>query len=493
MCRKIVYLMAFVMLLGAVGSVSADSLVAHWEFTEGSGTVIHDSTANHNDGTLYNMEPGDWGQQICPELSASLSFDGVNEYARVPDSASMHFGTNPFTIAFFMKFNGTHGGEILINGTSGPAPKSGKRYEVALSSGSIQFVIDDNVDKIQIGAAYPADKGWHHVVCRRISLAPEPGQGQDIWIDGVRKGAGGGHTPALDIDSPGEDLYMATCIDGAITWFPGELRDVRLYDYAISEEDIAALVYTSLVSWCPTPADEVSNIAIDTDLSWNVPSDANMNADGWTYKVYISTDSTFALTAPVTVGPFSLARATADIGNLSIGTYYWRVDSVEPNTPPVTRTGDVWSFNASATLPELIAPAEGSSNEINVNLAWSSDDSGVVAGSRVYIKEAAGSWVNLGIQTSPFNPYTYGLTDSPDLLTMKWNTGYTWKVEELDSGNNVIAAGPDWHFSVRALACELAADINGNDCFVNLADFATMASEWLDCNWDDGGMASPCP
>jgi hypothetical protein len=494
MCRKLVYLMAFVMMLGVVGSVSADSLVAHWKLDEGSGTIAYDS-AGSNNGTLYNGPI--WGQPDCVELWSWLTFDGSDDYVRVPDNASMDFGANPFSIAFWMKHDGSHGGEIIINGTSGPAPRSGKRYEVILSGGALYFTIDDDASaKIQIATAYPTDLEWHHIVCRRIVLDPGPGQGLDIWIDSERKGAGGAHNPARNIDSPGEDLYIGTCTDGIITRFPGRLGDIRLYDYAISEADILAMAsYESLVAWCADPDDDAANVSVNTNLSWNIPTDANELTEK--YKVYFSTSSTFAGVTPVVAGPLPAGEDRASVSNAQIGgplamntTYYWRVDCYDPNTATVTRTGNVWSFGASLTLPTLVSPPDAYTPtvDVDVNLVWSSDP--LAASHNVVITPDGESPVTLVNKTSPFNPYA-----DPG-ITMTWNKKYLWQVKELDSGGIVRATGPEWKFQVRALNCNdpapLVADFDDN-CIVNLADFAVMSSEWLDCNWDDGGKASPCP
>jgi len=280
------------------------------------------------------------------------------------------------------------------------------------------------------------------------------------------------------------------------------LSDIRLYDYKLSDEEIAALFnYGSLVPWCPDPADGAGNIALDTDFSWNIPSDANdSGSEAWKYEVYLSTDSAFGdVATPVTIssvqGQDRLTATNAQMGGaLDVATYYWRVDSYEPNEGTVvTREGAVWTFDAGAEPPTLISPLNGSTNEINVNLVWSSDP--LVTSSRVHVK-VAGVWQNLGVHTSPFNLYTYGLTDVPDLITMAWETNYPWKIEDMVAVGDPVW-GDEWNFNVRALNCDdpapLAADISGN-CVVDINDFVILASEWLTCDWDDGGMASPaCP
>jgi len=287
--------------------------------------------------------------------------------------------------------------------------------------------------------------------------------------------------------------------DESANYFGGKLSDVRLYDYKLTAEEITALAtYESLVSWCPDPADGADHVSLNADLAWNIPTDANEVSV--LYKVYFGTDSALAVT-PVVAGPLSEGEDRASVTNAQIGgpllngTYYWRVDSYDPNTATVTRTGDLWTFDAGLTPPVLIAPADSYApgQEIDVDLEWSSDPA--VVASRVYITPAgAPSEIDLGDQVSPFNPYAYGIAN-PSILTMAWEKNYQWRVVDRDAASHTVD-GPTWVFRVRALVCSdpvaLEADFDG-DCIVNLTDFAVMASEWLDCNWDDGGKASPCP
>ncbi len=55
MCRKLIYLFSFVLVLSIAGNVSAE-LVGYWKFDEGSGTIAYDSSGNGLDGTL-NGDP----------------------------------------------------------------------------------------------------------------------------------------------------------------------------------------------------------------------------------------------------------------------------------------------------------------------------------------------------------------------------------------------------------------------------------------------------
>jgi len=74
-----------------------DGLVGYWSFDEGSGTTAHDSSGNHNDGTIYgaNWTDGKFGK--------ALSFDGNDDNVTVPGSPSLNNISDAITITAWMK------------------------------------------------------------------------------------------------------------------------------------------------------------------------------------------------------------------------------------------------------------------------------------------------------------------------------------------------------------------------------------------------------
>ncbi|MDF1498383.1 MAG: PA14 domain-containing protein [Patescibacteria group bacterium] len=61
-------------------------LVSYWDFDEGTGEIVGDSSGNGNDGslsnvdgTLYNMDESDW---VNGKYGYGLDFDGINDYVK---------------------------------------------------------------------------------------------------------------------------------------------------------------------------------------------------------------------------------------------------------------------------------------------------------------------------------------------------------------------------------------------------------------------------
>ncbi len=76
-----------------------DGLIGHWKFDEGAGDVIRDSSSNRNDGLIIPpaARTPKWG---AAEFAGAASFSGKNDhYIRVPASASLNTIKKQITVA----------------------------------------------------------------------------------------------------------------------------------------------------------------------------------------------------------------------------------------------------------------------------------------------------------------------------------------------------------------------------------------------------------
>jgi hypothetical protein len=75
MCKKLAYSISFVLMLGLVLTGTADAadpnLVGYWTFDEGSGTIVHDSSGQGNDGTIEGAP-----QWVAGKIGGAMQFDG---------------------------------------------------------------------------------------------------------------------------------------------------------------------------------------------------------------------------------------------------------------------------------------------------------------------------------------------------------------------------------------------------------------------------------
>ncbi len=218
-------------------------LVAWWKFDEQAGDTAEDSSGKGNDGTLHNMSESSWVEGVD---GGALEFDGRDNYVFVPDSDSIEFGDEPFTICFWMKNPpGSTNCRIIVNGTSGREFEgaSGKRYDVYHYGSNFRFSVDDNKtkSKLEIRDTKIATGEWVHIAAVRDTAADK----LRLYRNGrLRKTV---PDNSGDISSPEEDLYIGAAkgeyraVGRMSNFFKGTLDDIRIYNYALSKDEIKTI------------------------------------------------------------------------------------------------------------------------------------------------------------------------------------------------------------------------------------------------------------
>ncbi|MHC4734168.1 MAG: LamG-like jellyroll fold domain-containing protein, partial [Planctomycetota bacterium] len=220
----------------------AGCLVAHYEF-EGNA---NDSTANANHGTVHGNPA--YAAGMVGDAIVCDATDDQNDYAIVPDSASLSFGTGPFSIGFWVNSSWSGGAKefIVKNGSAGSefggkppdGPNSGKRY-VLKFDGEFRFAIDDDTDKTvcAVDESVIAIGDWLHVTAIRNRTDDK----MYIYANGELVAEQSDATE-LSIDSPGELMSIAAAqkeggsyVEEIGHWFNGQLDDMRFYNCALTE------------------------------------------------------------------------------------------------------------------------------------------------------------------------------------------------------------------------------------------------------------------
>jgi ribosomal protein L40E len=79
---------------------ATSGLVGYWNFDEGSGTIVHDSSGNGNDGTLTDYHDTTLPQWVNGVNGSALKFDGVGSFVQVPDSSTLDFSSTVTVMAW---------------------------------------------------------------------------------------------------------------------------------------------------------------------------------------------------------------------------------------------------------------------------------------------------------------------------------------------------------------------------------------------------------
>lgn len=265
-------------------------LIAHWTFAEGSGDAIKDTSAKGNDGTVVpaNTSKPKWG---TGSFAGSIVFSGNDHFVRIPASASLNSLKKQISVVAliyprtlwtpidrYISFAQRKWKQTVSSAERmlGIATNSDRAHSSS-STGFIAIVqrqwretihpdqyylgygpknnvlhykwhlglIGDDVDLYRLpkGQDKPRVGEWVHLAG---TYNGETGK-MSLYVDGDLIGTQT-HTGEirLDPESLNRPLAIGAELNGPSTdeptgEFDGYIRDVRIYDRALSDEEVKAL------------------------------------------------------------------------------------------------------------------------------------------------------------------------------------------------------------------------------------------------------------
>jgi Tfp pilus assembly protein PilV len=222
---------------GGGGTPSSEGLVAHWELDEESGTFAADSSGNNNNGTLVGGPT--W---IDGQIGNAAQFDGVNDHVQIEDSNSLDVSAITVSAWIYRTADTPSQYQAVVSRQLGSANSDVIWLGICPPTGFICSSTHPN--GISFGLSVNGIRGpsntplnqWIHVV--GTSDATE----MKIYINGEWFATGPG-----EIAIPETSLI---CIGGGANnatrlcqneFFQGSIDDVRVYNRALAQDEIAAL------------------------------------------------------------------------------------------------------------------------------------------------------------------------------------------------------------------------------------------------------------
>jgi len=426
MCRKLMYLFSFALLLGMVPTRVADAdLVGWWRFNEGSGDTANDSSGNGHHGTLLgNPEwvagPDGFGGALAfhPDKCIGVDcgfFDPTN-------------GTGQFTVAFWAFWDGTGTYQHFITKSA------------AWGADTMMFQVE--LWGAHTDASYTDRVGISHATAGSVAFFIMPknewvhlavtfdGTNAVIYLNGVDEEGPKPFSIGPDVDAQVEIGYTSTRPSGIDRTFEGILDEVRIYDKALTVDEIQVVMQGGEGfpnAFAPVPADGALYPDTWVNLSWrpgdfahshNVYFGENFNDvnDGAEGTFLGNQSLTFIIVGfPGFAYPDGLVPGT---------TYYWRIDEVNDTEPNSPWKGNVWSFGIPPKTAYFPSPADGADSiDVNVDLSWTAG-----FGAKLHT-------IYFGNNFDDVNNASGGLPQgtaiySPD--TLKLGKTYYWRVDEFD-------------------------------------------------------------
>ena len=216
-------MMVFVTFAWGISCYAANELVLYLSFDEGAGSIAQDSSQFGNDCILKGNP-----QWIDGQFGKALEFDGAT-WGEVPDSDSLDL-TDAMTIEAWVKLYG--GGEGTQNAVEkGSAWIEGEYNLAALySNGTILQMRDlpEECNDDNIGSSIQ-DQQWHFLA------GTWDGGTIRLYIDG---------NPGSEMSCAGalltndEPMFIGARA-GTERFLVGALDEVKIYNYALSEAELA--------------------------------------------------------------------------------------------------------------------------------------------------------------------------------------------------------------------------------------------------------------
>jgi len=448
MCKKLIYLVCFVLVLGMVLTSRANaadpSLVGWWRLDEGSGTIAHDSSGNGNDGT-FNGDP----QWVAGHLGGALEFDGAGDYLDCGNDPSLDL--TKWTIAFWLNINENKDySGFVIKGVD-----NAENYEV-LAYGAANFHFPmSNTDGARVyvntATGVTVVGEWAH-----FAFSYDSAEGRRFYKDGS--------LIFEDTESSTPQTTAAPLIigneGGTSRFVNGIMDDIRIYNRALTEAEIQQAMVGRPVelAYGPSPANEATDVPREVVLSWE---QGEFAAPTNGHKVYFGESFDDVNDATGSVAQTAASYALPE--RLDFGTtYYWRVDEV--NAPPTSQIefkGEVWQFttepiaypidgnNITATASSTNSAEEGPENTIN--------SSGLDANG-LHSTEPVGMWLSSALD--------------PNAAWLQYEFDRVYKLHQMQVWNNNTLLEPVIGFGVKDATIEYSVDGNNYTTLGTTHEFA---------------------
>jgi len=421
MCKKVTYLVPFVFVLSfALKGTTKAEMVGWWKFDEGSGTTAYDFSGNGNDGTLENAGAMGWEAGMN---GMALRFEGGGYVSVGPEPwASI---TTQFTVAFWILGSDSQPLDGWCFGAWGGDARLASCH-LPWSDGTVYFDsgIDWATERISKPAAGDEYKGqWRHWTFVKDADTGE----KNIYLDGVLWHSGTGFTDSTEGVT---EFYIGAGREAERYPYTGLMDDFRLYDHALSEAEILAVMEGG-EGWpyALGPAPKDGSLHADTwvNLSWRA-GDFAVSHDvylGDNFEdVNTAAESTFRGNQTDTFIVAGFPGFTYPDGLVPGTTYYWRIDEVNDTEPNSPWKGDVWSFSIPPKTAYFPDPADGAESvDADVQLGWTAG-----FGAKLHTVYFGDNFEEISNATGGQAQGTTTYTPGP----LKMARTYYWRVDEFD-------------------------------------------------------------
>ena len=210
----------------------AGELVARWEFNEGKGNTVKDSSGKGHDGDFAGGDP----QWVPGVAGSALAFDG-DDYVAI-DAWITETGAADFTITAWIKTTKTSVSFLTKNNEDRSLDFHEKLFYVGDAAtsgggktGAVEWV-GHSCDWIR-GDTDVSDGKWHHVAVTWEFKALEG----HIYVNGIEGVHHMGYNGGEDIKGNTWQIGFTSGWPGGVD-YEGAVDDIRIYDSTLTANEI---------------------------------------------------------------------------------------------------------------------------------------------------------------------------------------------------------------------------------------------------------------
>ena len=336
-------------------SVTDPNLMGWWKFDEGAGATALDWSGHGNHARLMGSPKWTAGYD-----GDALKLDGSDDYAVLPIGGLIS-SMSSATFTTWVNFSNIGGAwQRIFDFGSGPGtyiflcPRTGTggpmRLAITTGGGAGESLID---------SSNTLPSGWHHVAAVVTSANIQ------LYLDGEVIASGSTSLVPSDLGQTSSN-WLGRSQYPADAYFNGSLDDFRIYDYALSADDIVKTMRGDpLLAWDASPADGTTpDVKTALPLNWSAGEKASE------HDVYFGIDAVAVDNADISTPEIYRGRQAAtsytppEGVEWGGGPYYWRID--EFNSDGTISRGRVWSF----TVADFILIDDFESYDAGDNQIW---------------------------------------------------------------------------------------------------------------------------
>ena len=423
---------------------------AAYPFSEGAGSTTADASGNNNTGTLATGTTWTAGK-----YGNGLRFDGVNGSVTVADAASLDLG-NTGTIAAWVKLdsvNRWHG--VIAKGAANNDAVHNYALEINDANRFICILGNGSASQTLASSTTATTGTFYHVAC------VWDGTTLQLYVNGALNASGSQTVVAA---SNSASLYVGQ-FGGNSDHLAGTVDEVRIYNTALSQAQIADAMNTPIQPPAPDTQNPVVNItapAAGALLSGTVTVTAsasdNVGVAGVQFTIDGSNFGAEDLAAPYSI---SWNSATVANGSHSIAAVARDAAGNHGIAPPIAITTS--NDTSAPTVPTGLTANAVSTTQID--LAWNASTDNVgVAGYRITRNgtaigtTAATTYSNTGLSAGTTYTYTVAANDAAG----------NFSAESSAASATTLAGNPDFTLSATPASQTTTAG-SGTSYTVNIA------------------------